>query len=121
MKTVIITGGTGVIGKQLTTLLIKKGYDVIVFSHSRQSSNPQINPSIAHWNVATGEIDKDAIARADYIIHLAGAGIADKRWTKERKKEIVESREKSSALLVKALQNFENNVTAVVSSSAIGW
>src|SRR4051794_23764461 len=108
MKTVIITGGTELIGKQLTGLLIKKGYDVIVFSHSRQSSNPQINPSIAHWNIATGEIDKDAIAKADYIIHLAGAGVADKRWTKERKKEIVESRTRSSTLLVKALQEVDN-------------
>ncbi len=121
MKTVIITGGTGLIGKQLSTLLIKKGYSVIVFSHSQQSSNGQNSPLIAHWNIATGEIDKDAIARADYIIHLAGAGVADKRWTKERKKEIVESRTKSCALLVKALQETQNNVTAVVSSSAIGW
>ena len=121
MKTVIITGGTGLIGKQLSALLIKKGYSVIIFSHSQQSGNGQTNPSIAHWDVAAGEIDKDAIARADYIIHLAGAGVADKRWTKERKKEIVESRTKSCALLVKALQEIQNNVTAVVSSSAIGW
>ena len=88
---------------------------------ARQSNNGQSNPSIAHWNIATGEIDKDAIAKADYIIHLAGAGVADKRSTKERKKEIVESRTKSSALLVKALQEIDNNITAVVSSSAIGW
>jgi uncharacterized protein (TIGR01777 family) len=121
MKTVIITGGTGLIGKQLTALLIKKGYNVIIFSHSQQSTNGQNNPLIAHWDIAAGEIDKDAIARADYIIHLAGAGVADKRWTKERKREIVESRTKSSALLVKALHETENNVTAVVSSSAIGW
>src|SRR4051812_24240476 len=121
MKTVIITGGTGLIGKQLTALLIKKGYNVIVFSHSQQSSNAQTNPSTAHWNLATDEVDKDAIARADYIIHLAGAGVADKRWTKERKREIVESRTKSSALIVKTLQEVENHVTAVVSSSAIGW
>jgi uncharacterized protein len=121
MKTVIITGGTGLIGKQLNAVLIKKGYNVINFSHSRQSSNKQSNPSTAHWNIATGEIDKGAIASADYIIHLAGAGVADKRWTKERKREIVESRTKSSALLVKALQEVDNHVTAVISSSAIGW
>src|SRR5690242_13744755 len=102
MKTVIITGGTGVIGKQLSALLTKKGYSVIIFSHSKESSNEQSNPSIAHWNVETGEIDTSAIAKADYIIHLAGAGVADKRWTDERKKQIVESRTKSSALLVKA-------------------
>src|SRR4051812_16752811 len=121
MKTVIITGGTGLIGKQLTALLIKKGYKVIIFSHSQQTSNGQNNPATAHWDIRTGEIDKDVIAGADHIIHLAGAGVADKRWTKERKKEIVESRTKSSALLVKALQETQNNVTAVVSASATGW
>jgi len=109
------------IGRQLTALLVKKGYSVILFSHSQQSSNGQGNPSIAHWDIARGVIDKSAIAKADYIIHLAGAGVADKRWTKERKKEIVESRTKSSALLVNALQESENSVNTVVSSSAIGW
>ena len=88
MKTVIITGGTGLIGKQLSAMLIKKGYNVIIFSHSRQSSNSQNNLSTVHWDIATGEIDKDAVARADYIVHLAGAGVADKRWTKERKREM---------------------------------
>jgi uncharacterized protein (TIGR01777 family) len=121
MKTVIITGGTGLIGKQLTALLLKKGYNVIIFSHSQESKNTQSNTSIAHWNIANGEIDKDAIAKADYIIHLAGAGVADKRWTKERKKEIIESRTRSSALLVKALAEVDNHVTTVISSSAIGW
>jgi len=121
MKTVIVTGGTGMIGKHLTALLLKKGYKVIIFSHSQQNSNNESNPSIAHWNVKTAEIDKAAIASADYIVHLAGAGVADKRWTKERKKEIVESRTNSSALLVKALQENENHIEAVVASSAIGW
>ena len=121
MKTVIVTGGSGLIGKQLTALLIKKGYNVIIFSHSQQTNNRQSNPSIANWNIATGEIDKDAVAKADYIVHLAGAGVADKRWTKERKREIVESRTKSGALLVKTLQEVDNHVTAVISSSAIGW
>lgn len=121
MKTVIITGGTGLIGKRLSALLVKKGYNVIIFSRSRQNNKAQSNPSIVQWDIKTGEIDKAAIAKADYIIHLAGAGVADKRWTKERKKEIVESRTQSSALLVKALQENENHVTAVVSSSAIGW
>lgn len=121
MKTVIITGGTGLIGKQLTQLLIKKGYNVIIFSHSKQNGNEQANPSVIHWDVEKGEIDAGAIAKADYIIHLAGAGVADKRWTKERKNLIVESRTKSSALLVKALQETANNVQAVISSSAIGW
>jgi uncharacterized protein (TIGR01777 family) len=66
-------------------------------------------------------IDEDAIKKADYIIHLAGAGVADKRWTEKRKKEIIESRTLSSALLVKALAEIPNNVKAVISASATGW
>ena len=66
-------------------------------------------------------IDKDAISAADFIVHLAGAGIADKRWTKKRKKEIRDSRVKSSELIVKSLQEIPNNVKAVISASAIGW
>lgn len=121
MKTVIITGGTGLIGKRLSAMLIKKGYNVIIFSHSQQNSNEKNTPSITRWNIEKGEIDKDAITKADYIVHLAGAGVADKRWTKERKEEIRHSRTESSALLVKALSEVNNNITTVVSSSAIGW
>jgi hypothetical protein len=73
------------------------------------------------WDIDKQEIDADAIAKADFIIHLAGAGVAEKKWTDERKLEIVESRTKSSATIVKALQQLTNKVQAVVSASAIGW
>jgi uncharacterized protein (TIGR01777 family) len=58
---------------------------------------------------------------ADFIIHLAGAGVADKRWTEDRKKEIVNSRTESSMLLIKGLQQTPNKVKAIISASAIGW
>jgi len=66
-------------------------------------------------------IDPEAIGQADYIVHLAGAGVADKRWSKKRKKEIVESRTAGSTLIVKALRETPNKVQAVISASAIGW
>jgi uncharacterized protein (TIGR01777 family) len=66
-------------------------------------------------------IDKSAIERTDFIIHLAGANVGQGRWTKKRKKEIIESRIQSSALLIKALKENPNKVQAVISSSAIGW
>jgi uncharacterized protein (TIGR01777 family) len=75
----------------------------------------------AHWDINAATIDATAIAGADYIIHLAGAGVADKRWSVARKQEILNSRTKSSALLVKALQETPNKVKAVISASAIGW
>jgi uncharacterized protein (TIGR01777 family) len=64
---------------------------------------------------------KARIASADYIIHLAGANVAEKRWTDKRKKEIVESRTQSGALLVTSLQQIPNKVKAVISASAMGW
>lgn len=63
----------------------------------------------------------DAVSKADYIIHLAGAGVADKRWSKERKQEIIDSRVKSGELICKTLQQNPNNLKALVSASAIGW
>jgi uncharacterized protein len=123
MPTVLITGGTGMIGKRLSQLLVEKNYDVIVLRRNNQSSieNHQSKISYANWNVEKSLIDKDAIAKADFIIHLAGANVAEKRWTEKRKKEIVESRTKSSALIIDALKNFENKVETIVSASAVGW
>ena len=75
----------------------------------------------ATWHVDSKQIDIEAIKRADYIVHLAGAGVADQRWSKARKQEIIDSRIDSSELLVHALRKYPNQVKAVISSSAIGW
>jgi len=73
------------------------------------------------WNVAAQTLDKRVIEEADFIVHLAGANVAEGRWTAKRKQEIVDSRVQSSALLVKALHATQNRVKAVISASAIGW
>jgi uncharacterized protein (TIGR01777 family) len=80
-----------------------------------------LNFSFAQWDLNKGWIDPTALAAADYIIHLAGEGVADKRWTAARKKAILDSRVESSALLVKALKENPNKVKAIVAASAIGW
>ena len=116
MPSVLITGGTGLVGTAVKTLLEAKGYEVVLLSRSKSSIKGQ-----AHWDINAGTIDSTAIAEADYIIHLAGAGVADKRWSVSRKQEILDSRTKSSELLVKALQETPNKVKAVISASAIGW
>ena len=117
MATILITGGTGLIGSALSRLLIEKGYRVILLS--RQAG--EIKEGVAHWNPETGTIDPEAIRQADAIIHLAGAGVADKRWSRKRKKEIAESRIHGCALLVKALKEIPNKVQTVISASGIGW
>lgn len=110
------------IGRYLTNLLVKKGYRVTWLSRKAGEAyveGKQI--SIYSWNIQEQTIDEAAISGADHIIHLAGAGVADKRWTDARKKEILDSRIQSSKLLVQALQQFPNKVKTVVSASAIGW
>jgi NAD dependent epimerase/dehydratase family enzyme len=99
MATVLITGGTGLIGTALTNALVQKDYDVIVLSRSKKSST-QKKISYAAWNVVNQTIDEAAVKNADYIVHLAGANVAEGRWTEERKKEIVDSRVNSGGLLV---------------------
>ena len=84
MATILITGGSGLIGKALRQALLEKGYSVIVLSRRTDNKLPAGNLSYANWNVEEQTIDKEAVASADYIIHLAGAGVADKRWTKKR-------------------------------------
>ena len=120
MKTVLITGGTGLVGSRLTELLLARNYHVIVLSRSKKETSTP-NLSYAIWNVEEQTIDASVFTKTDYIVHLAGAGVADKRWSVSRKKEILDSRIQSSALLVKALQQNSNKVQAVISSSAIGW
>jgi len=122
MPTVLITGGTGLIGSALSRMLINKGYEVIILTRNKPGIGNQSSAiTYAEWDVEKGTIDKDAFVRADYIIHLAGANIGEKRWATKRKKEIVESRTKSGDLLIKALKENTNHVQAVVSASAIGW
>jgi uncharacterized protein (TIGR01777 family) len=122
MPTILITGGTGMIGARLTEMLVAKGYHVIILTRNPSTRNHRLaGVSYANWNTHKQTIDQQAISSADHIIHLAGAGVADKRWTKERKQEIVNSRTQSSALIVKALTEITNHIRTVVSISAIGW
>lgn len=120
-KRILITGGTGLVGKALTKALLSKGYAVTILTREKKVFDPNQNPAFAHWDLKQKYIDPQAIQSADHIIHLAGAGVADKRWTKERKQEIRDSRVQSGELLVRSLQTIPNKVQSVVSASAIGW
>ena len=119
MATVVISGGTGLIGKALTTMLTGQGYSVIILTRKpRQAGN---NVRYAVWDIKKGTMDESVIEQADYIVHLAGAGVVDKKWTEKRKQEIIDSRVKSGELLVRKLKTLPNKVKAFVSASAIGW
>ena len=122
MRTILLTGGTGMIGTYLQKFLADKGYTVIVLIR-KAADKKQSSPNIIYkyWDVENDEMDDEAIIQSEYIIHLAGANVAGKRWTKKRKNEIVESRTKSSALLIKKIKEIPNKIKAVISASAIGW
>jgi uncharacterized protein len=121
MRTILVTGGTGLVGKALVKQLVKKEYQVIILTRNIENTVPQEGISYALWNVKEGTIDVAAVQKADGIIHLAGAGVMDKKWDDNYKKEILESRTKSSALLVDTLKNNIHKVKVIISSSAIGW
>jgi len=120
MSQIIITGGTGQIGKQLSNLLINKGYDVALLSRDPgKNKNSEIQEY--HWDLDKCEIDQNAINSCDHIIHLAGTNIGEKRWTRERKKQIVESRTKSANLIFDNLNKNNNRLKTFISASAIGY
>ena len=121
MRTILITGGTGLVGKALVKQLVQKNYKVIILTRSIKDYKVEDSVSYALWNVKENSIDVDAVKKADAIIHLAGAGVVDKKWTPSYKKEIKESRTKSSELLLKTLKNNVHKVQVIVSASAIGW
>ncbi len=118
MKTVLIAGGTGLVGMRLSQLLKNKGYNVLHLSRNRQLD---AQFPAYEWNIEEGTIDEDAFQKADYIINLAGAGIADKPWSSARKKAIINSRVNSNRLIKAYIEREEFNPSAYISASAIGY
>ncbi len=118
METILITGASGLIGSHLTSLLKDKGYRVIHLSRKAGSRNGIVT---FVWDLKKRMIDDDAVKQADHIIHLAGAGIADERWNDARKKEVIDSRTKSSELLFESIKRCNQHLKTFVAASAIGY
>jgi len=115
LKNILITGASGLIGKVLTKQLRTQGHRVVHLSRTGGK------PGVFGWDVDKGFIDPAAFEGIDTIIHLAGAGVADKRWTPERKREILESRTRSTRLLFDFLKKEAHSVRHFISASAIGY
>lgn len=116
-EVVLIAGGSGMVGKALCAYLKEHGYDTIVLTRTSDSRNMET----AHWDPASLAYPKEAFSKADFVVNLAGANVADKRWSNQRKKEILESRTQSGETIARALRETPNHVKAVVNASAIGW
>ena len=95
-----------------------KGYDVAVLS--RTDNHDPIN-KVYGWDIEKNQIDMEALKYADYIIHLAGANIGEKRWTKKRKQLIIDSRIKTAQLIFDKINETKNKPKAFISASAIGF
>lgn len=108
-------------GTHLSKHLIERGHEVIILTRDKNKSSHSPGISYSYWNVEKNIIDVAAVGKADHIVHLAGAGVMDKKWTEEYKKVIVESRTKSAELIISCLQDNKNKVASFVSASAIGW
>ncbi len=115
---VLITGGTGLIGQQLGIRLQQRGYEVALLGRRKSSHSDTL---FYTWNPDQNEIDRDAINSCDYIIHLAGANIGAKRWTKQRREEIISSRVKSIDLIFNNLSKSSPKLKAFISASATGY
>jgi len=116
-KRILITGASGLVGAELTANLMKGGHQVAHLGRTKRQGNV---PSYT-WDVDKGYIEEGALQGIDSIIHLAGAGIADKPWTARRKQEVLESRTRSSTLLYQTLKNTQHQVKSFISASAIGY
>jgi len=115
-KRVAITGSSGLIGTALTTSLRADGHQVVRMLRQGAHSDG----SALHWDPANGEIDAGGLEGIDAVIHLAGAGIGDQRWTDDRKKEILVSRVLSTSLLARTLASMKAPPKVLLSGSAIG-
>jgi uncharacterized protein len=112
---VAITGSTGLIGSALTPHLESLGHEVV-----RVVRGTATSPTDIVWSPAERSIDTHALDGIDAVVHLAGAGIGDKRWTDDYKRELLESRTKSTTLISEAIATATDGPKVLLSGSAIG-
>ncbi len=117
-SSVLITGGSGLIGRYLTSLFLSEGYTV---SHLSRQSNQFGRVRVYRWNPVKEIIDPLVLEGVDYIIHLAGANIGERPWTRDRRAEIISSRSASLKFLHKVITNNKIPIKALISASAIGY
>lgn len=111
---VLITGANGLVAKELSKKL-ERDYTVRFLTRKKQNSND------FEWDIKKATIDEKAFENVSHIIHLAGANISEKRWTDERKKELISSRVDSAGLLLKTLQKNNIKLKSFISASGINY
>lgn len=120
MKKILIAGGTGFVGKQLIPFLVEKGYSIHALTRNPRSNSSE-NIRFFQWDIEQQYIDKKAFEGVEILINLTGANIGEKRWTNDRKKELIDSRIKSIDLLYQYILENKFNINTFISSSAVGF
>ncbi len=118
MKSVLITGGTGLIGRQLSVKFRQLGYNVSFLGRKKHEDGDN---KYFLWDYKKKYIEDAALENVDYIIHLAGANIGEKIWTSRRRKEIIESRVQTAALIYETVSAMKEKPLAFISASATGF
>ena len=113
-KVVLVAGGTGLVGSELVEKLKRKGHEVRILT--RGKSNP--TAGLYNWDIENKSIDEAALENVDTVINLAGAGIADKKWTEKRKKELIDSRVEPTLFLASEVKK-RPQVKQYISASGI--
>src|SRR5579859_7103888 len=117
---ILVTGSTGLVGRALVTALAKEGHSVCRLVRPETRVNDDAGGFNVAWNPETGELGGAAVG-ADAVVNLAGASIADGRWTEERKRVLRASRVDATRALVAALAKMNAKPAVLVSASAIGF
>ncbi|MCX8011263.1 MAG: TIGR01777 family oxidoreductase [Ignavibacteria bacterium] len=123
MKKIAITGGTGLIGRALHKKLIDNSFEVVILSREPDKIESKIltNTEYKKWNPFEIFSIEKSLNGIDAFVHLAGESIAEKRWTEEQKKKIIESRILSTKNIVEAISKAENKPKVFIHASAIGY
>lgn len=110
-----ITGASGLIGKALVSDLRAHGHDVVRVVRGAAGGADE-----RPWDPAAGQLDPAHLADLDAVVHLAGAGVADKRWTEARKKVVLDSRVDGTTAVAQAMAQAQGP-KVLLSASAVGW
>jgi uncharacterized protein len=111
---VAVSGASGLIGTELDQVLRREGHDVLRLVRARPAGR-----GAAHWDPATGEIDREALAGCDAVVHLAARNIGQGRWTEATKRELLESRRSGTGLIARTLADLDDGPRVLVSMSGV--